>query len=425
MIKGIIKSDSGAPDATKPILAICGAGNAGHALAVVTSQRFGGSVYWLTGSEEKAETLSNSVFSDEGLQSAGVISGRADRIARISADPAKIIPEADIVLIAVPAFAHAIVLEQIAPHLAPDATLGVLPSRSGCEFEVAAALGDTKSMRGRTIFGLQTLPWSTRVQEIGKRVHFGALKARVLLATMPSSHAPRTARLLTRLLGTQFVATSNFLNMTLGNPGQIIHPGLMYGFFGGWSGRPYSDSEIPHFYADADDRIGAFVEELSLDVLRVARRIEVLARGAIDLSGVLSVHDWLRISYPTQTQDLRSVATCFRTGPLQHRRAPMVESEPGSFVPDFRYRYLGEDVPFGLAVTRAFAEIAKIRTPAIDAVLSWSQEKLGKEYLVDGEMKGADAQSLPIPQNHGIDSIESLVEWYAPRRPVPQIASAP
>jgi hypothetical protein len=400
---------------SKPILAICGAGNAGHALAVVTSQRFDGDVYWLTGSEDKAVALNQSVFSEDGLQSAGVICGRADRIRVISADPAEVVPKADIVLIAVPAYAHAIVLRQIAPHLAPSATLGVLPSRSGFEFEVASALGN-KSVLGRTIFGLQTLPWSTRVQEVGKRVHFGALKAEVLMATIPSPHAPKMARLLTDLLGTEFVPTPNFLNMTLGNPGQVIHPGLMYGFFGAWNGETYADSEIPHFYADADDRIGTFVESLSNDILNVARRIELLTRGALDLSGVLSVHDWLRISYPTQTQDLQSVATCFRTGPLQHRRAPMIETEPGRFVPDFRYRYLGEDVPFGLAVTRAYAQLAGVRTESIDAVIEWAQEKLGTQYLVDGKLEGPGAQSLPIPQNYGLRTVEELRDWYAPRR---------
>jgi hypothetical protein len=373
-------------------------------------------VYWLTGSQEKAAQLNDAAFAHDGLQSAGVISGRADGLRLISANPAEVIPNADIVLLAVPAFAHAIVLEQIAPHLADDALLGVLPSRSGFEFEVTSILAKAKSRHKGTVFGLQTLPWSTRVQEVGKRVHFGALKAKVLLATMPAGHAPRIARLLTRLLGTQFVATPNFLNMTLGNPGQVIHPGLMYGFFGAWDGQPYTDSEIPHFYADADDRIGAFVDELSCDILRVARRIEVLARGAIDLSGVLSVHEWLRISYPTQTQDLHSTATCFRTGPLQHRRAPMKERAPGEYVPDFHYRYLGEDVPFGLAVTRAFASIAAVETPAIDTLLRWAQEKTATQYLVDGELIGASTAALPIPQNHGVDSIDALVQWYAARR---------
>lgn len=415
MIRGILQNGSEDRNSSKPVLAICGAGNAGHALAVVASQRFDGDVYWLTGSEEKAAQLNHSVFSEDGLQSSGVISGRADRVRLISANPAEVIPNADIVLIAVPAFAHAIVLRQIAPYLSRNAILGVLPSRSGFEFEVAAVLAEC-STKPRTIFGLQTLPWSTRVQEVGKRVHFGALKAKVLMATMPAPHGPRTARLLTRLFGTEFAATPHFLNMTLGNPGQVIHPGLMYGFFGTWNGEQYSDAEIPYFYKDADDRIGAFVDELSNDILRVARRLEVLARNEIDLSGVLSVHDWLRISYPTQTQDLQSTATCFRTGPLQHRRSPMKEIAPGRFVPDFGYRYLGEDVPFGLAVSRAFAEIAGVETPAIDSVLRWTERHRGTQWLVDGEMKGADVHSLPIPQNSGIDSIGTLVDWYAPRK---------
>src|SRR5436190_16916447 len=37
----------------RPVLAICGSGNAGHALAVVASQNFDGDIDWLVGSEER------------------------------------------------------------------------------------------------------------------------------------------------------------------------------------------------------------------------------------------------------------------------------------------------------------------------------------------------------------------------------------
>src|SRR5437762_10974621 len=89
-----------------PVLAICGSGNAGHALAVVASQNLDGDIDWLVGSEEKADVLRRGVSAD-GLHSTGVITASAHRLRTISADPAQVIPNADMVMIAVPAFGHA------------------------------------------------------------------------------------------------------------------------------------------------------------------------------------------------------------------------------------------------------------------------------------------------------------------------------
>jgi hypothetical protein len=385
----------------KPVLAICGGGNAGHALAVAASRRLEHDIVWLVRSDEKAQLLRDGVFG-AGLHSTGAIEGRADRVRAISSEAAEIIPSADIVILAVPAYAHAPILRRIAPHLKGDALIGAVPTRGGFEFEVSHLVPGIEPNGERIVFGLQTLPWSTRVQEPGRRVNFGAVKAKVLMATRPAKHACRIGSMLTGLLGTEIAPTDSFLNMTLGNPGQIVHPGLMYGLFHSWNGKRYTEATIPRLYADATDEIGAFVERLSADAVAVAQEVESKSEGALDLSGVLPVLEWLRISYPTQTADISTVATCFRTGPIQARKAPTVEVAPDSFVPNFQYRYLSEDVPYGLAVTKAIAQLARVRTPAIDAVLRWAR----------GHGVGAGVQSLPIPQNYGIRGLQDLIEVY-------------
>src|SRR4029453_17785249 len=199
---------------------------------------------------------------------------------------------------------------------------------------------------------------------------------------------------------------------TLGNPGQFVHPGLMYGHFRFWEGEEYNDDSIPMFYADVTDNIGRIVEQLSYEATAVARAIEAQSRGVLDLSGVVPVHEWLQSSYSHVTADSTSVATCFRTGPIQARKAPMIEVGPGRFVPDFAYRYLSEDVPFGLVITRAIAELANVATPAIDEVISWAQSKMEKRYLTRGKLEGLDAKDLPIPQNYGVSTLADLIGWY-------------
>jgi hypothetical protein len=48
----------------------------------------------------------------------------------------------------------------------------------------------------------------------------------------------------------------------------------------------------------------------------------------------------------------------------------------------------------------------------IDEVLTWAQSALGRVYLADGGLMGADVAELPLPQNHGVRTVAELVEWY-------------
>jgi predicted dinucleotide-binding enzyme len=391
------------------VLTICGSGNAGHALAVVASQHHDGEIDWLIGSEEKAEVVRRG-FSSTGLRSTGVITGVAKGLRTISADPAEVIPGADMILIVVPAYGHANVLRRIGPYVSDTATIGCLPTRGGFEFE-AAALVPCAGGR-RRIFGLQTLPWSTRVITLGEVVNIGAAKAEVVLAALPADDTREVAARVGQVLGTQMVPVENFLALTLGNPGQYIHPGLMYGHFRAHDGEEYDETGIPMFYSHASDEMGRIVEGLSDDAIRIARAIEAQSGQTVDLRGVIPVHEWLRRSYAHVTDDMSTVATCFRTGPIQARKAPMAEVRPGRFMPDFAYRYMTEDVPYGLVVTKAVGELAGVETPMIDEVVTWAQSVTDRRYLVGGKLAGPDAKGLPIPQNHGISTPAELIEWY-------------
>jgi hypothetical protein len=91
----------------------------------------------------------------------------------------------------------------------------------------------------------------------------------------------------------------------------------------------------------------------------------------------------------------------------------MIEVGSGKFVPNFQYRYLTEDVPYGLVITRAFADLVSVETPTIDEVISWAQRVLNKVYLIGDRLEGPDMADLPTPQNHGIFSVDELIRWYS------------
>jgi predicted dinucleotide-binding enzyme len=391
-------------------LTICGSGNAGHALAVVASANFGGDIDWLVGSTQRAELL-REAMTPGGLHSTGAITASVNRIRTISPDPAAVIPDAGMVLIVVPAFAHAGVLRRISPYLGANTAVGCIPTRGGFEFESAHLTPEILGKRP-TIFGLQTLPWSTRITSVGKVVNIGAVKEEVVLAALPASEAPHLASALSTILATRVVTTDAFVGLTLANPGQFIHPGLMYGHFRSWQGEEYDTDAIPMLYAEATDEMGDLVERLSRESIAVADAIESQSASLLKPRHVLPVHDWLVKVYGHVTGDTSTVGSCFRTGPIRGRRAPTLELSPGKFIPNFGYRYLSEDIPFGLVTTRALAEIVHVATPVIDEVITWAQSVLQKGYLMGDSLVGPDARKLPLPQNQGVSSSSDLVAWY-------------
>ena len=125
---------------------------------------------------------------------------------------------------------------------------------------------------------------------------------------------------------------------------------------------------------------------------------------------VVNIHLWLLRRY---SHDISNKSTLYKAiqtnAAFQGIKHPVKTTEDGKFVPDFTHRYMTEDVPYGLVVIRGIAEIVGIQTPNIDKVLTWCQEKMGKEYLVNSKFQGKDIASSRAPQRYGFTSLESIL----------------
>lgn len=56
------------------------------------------------------------------------------------------------------------------------------------------------------------------------------------------------------------------------------------------------------------------------------------------------------------------------------------------------------------------AELAGVETPQIDTVLTWAQGAMGKEYLMDGKVCGADLPHTFAPQRFGFTRLQDIPE---------------
>jgi hypothetical protein len=385
-------------------ITICGGGNAAHTLAglMAAQQELRVNVYtpfseevrqWLQGTTARGGIT---VITPDGT-----LTGRPHRV---SAEPAAVIPGSRLVLLALPAFAHESTLRAIAPHLEDGVWVGVLPARGGFYWGARHTLGDKKDRV--TIFGLQTLPWACRIQQYGREVAILGTKAEVDLATYPSHYAGEIITLLNDLLRIRLRPIASFLSLTLADRGQIIHPGIMYGLFHNWDGRPYD--EAPLFYQGVTAATAGILQQLS-DEVQTVRAVLENRYPELDLTAVQSLDEWLLRSYGDMITDTSSLQSCFVTNrSYVGLRAPM-RPAGGGLVPDFQARYLAEDVPYGLVVTRGIAELAQVATPAIDRVITWAQAGLEKKYLVKGKLKGRDVVASRAPQPYGFEKLDDVI----------------
>jgi hypothetical protein len=381
-------------------ITICGGGNGAQTLVPIAVKNLGCKVDIYAPFGDEANQLQAGVDDHGGIAVTGAVQVKA-KPHRISNNPAEVIPGSDVVVLVIPAFAHESTLRQITPFLDIGASVGAIPSRGGFGYCASQVLREGER-NDVVLFGVQTLPWACRIREYGEVVHVLGVKKVVDAATKPASKIEQIAPLLERMLGLSVDTSASLLALTLANTGQLIHPGIMFGLFAGWDGVPLSASEVPFFYHGISEEGAKMLGDLSDEIQLIRARLE----PALDLSTVRTLKTWLLRSYGDAISDPSSLWRAFTSNrAYDGLKAPMREVGPGQFVPDFQARYLTEDVPFGLVVSRAIADLKGVETPTIDKVIAWAGDRLGKDYL------GQNFKESRVPQKYGLNNIEALIAF--------------
>lgn len=391
---------------------ICGGGNGAHCLSALAASRDNVNVHVMTLFQDEAERWENilkatdlkiSVTNNDGSQSEIV-----SKPTLITKDPAKAVEGVEIVFLVVPAFAHAQYFSTMAPYLKPNTLIVGLPGQAGFEFQCRSMLGDLASTC--TIASVESLPWACRILEFGKLVQILGFKESLGMSFISGQNCklPFSANeAVQEILGLKpkLQPIQNYIAVNL-MAKSIIHPPIMYGKWGTWDGNPVP--EKPLFYQGVDERQADLLSKVSDEVVATAKHLEKVKEG-IDMSEVIHIFDWYKLYYRDQVSDKSSLMMAMRTNKaydgLLH---PMAPAEDGGFVPDFTYRYMAEDVPFGLVVMKGIAEIAGVATPTIDKIVNWAQQRLGKEYIVGSNLTGKDIGSARAPQSYGLKTLEQL-----------------
>lgn len=367
-------------------IAICGGGNVAHVLAGLLSQRKELEILVLT---RKPDLWGDSirVLDDQGRSTTG-------RPHLISSQAGEVIPKADIVILALPAYARAAVLKTIAPHLTGNVWVGSFPGSGGFDWLAQKALQGTSA--NVSIFGAQRVPYISRIIHYGREVFGSPKKEGIAIAAIPQNRSSEISSILEDLLQMPVNCLNNFLEITLATSNPILHPARMYTLFGDYEAGMYWHEPIL-FYEGWDDAASELLIRMDREVHNIFSRIP------LDLSYILPLLEHYGVRNAQELTRKISSIPSFKEIPT-----PMLETENG-FIPDFQSRYFTEDIPFGLLIIKGVAAITGTATPVIDTLLTWAQEMMHKEYIVDGKLRGKDIAEPPIPQNAGIVTTTELV----------------
>ncbi len=392
---------------------ICGGGNGAHVWAGIAASQPGVEVRVLTIFADEAERWNNIMKENDftvTCHSKGEEPKKlSNKPTKVSKDPATVMDGIDIICFAVPAFAHAGYLEALKPFVRPGLVLAGVPGNAGFEFAIRGIWG-TVALQC-SILSFESLPWACRILEFGKSAEVLGTKGALLGAVTVGSTAPSMdpTAMLQATLGPlpKLTTTGHLLGITLMGTNGYLHPSIMYGKWHDWDGKPQDENSL--FYHGLDQVSADLLSGVSDEVVATAKAI-MQQRPHVDLNNVSHIYQWYLRCYSDDIEIKTSLFTCIQTNRaykgLTH---PMEKNADGKFMPNFKYRYLTEDIAYGLLVMRGIATIAGVTTPNMDKIIMWAQSCLGQEFLKDGQMKGKDIEKTRCPQKYGLNELDQIL----------------
>ena len=320
-----------------PQVAVLGAGNGAHAFAGDLARRGYAVRLYNKFVHEIADLQAAG-----GVRLEGAVEGWGP-LKLVTTEIAPVVAEADIILVVVPAIAHAFMAEACAPYLRDGQVILLNPGRTGGALEFRNRLLGL-GVKARVIVAeAQTLLFTCRISGPA-RVRVTTIKRQTPVAALP---ARDTAAALAALqpLYPQFVAARDVLETGLDNIGAIFHPTTVV------LSVTRIESGVPfEFYRGMTPSLVRFMEIIDAERLAVARAFDVQA---------ISACDWLARSYEGVRGD-----TLFER----------IQSNPayaGIAAPrNLETRYVLEDVPTGLVPIVSLGRLAGLEMPASSGLVN-------------------------------------------------------
>lgn len=383
-------------------ITVCGCGNGAHACAALLSSK-GYIVNIYSPLVSEIDNFRKAYHDGGGLSLyANEKFENSLKLNSITSNPQEVIPSSSLIIVIVPAFAHRNIISNIKKYIPKSCKVIFIPSRGGLEFEINLL------MQGVEVVAFQTLPWACRTLKFGSSVEIKGSKDVMQASTIAREFSQETLKLIEELFSLKIDVVKSMITLTLSNIGQIFHPGIMYGLFKNDPFVYFEDDDIPLFYQSVNEEIAGILNAISEEIHEVAYKLSIINQD-VEYDKVLCIEDWLKNSYGSLIKDNSSLERMFCSNEAyQGLKVPVVKLNNGLNAPDYKCRYIREDVPYGLLVTKSLADLVDVEVPMINEVIDNLGGWTGYDYIgsLNNARRLCDKSRLPV--FYGINTVSEL-----------------
>jgi len=350
-------------------LAVLGVGHGGKAMAADLAAR-GFSVNLYNRSPEHIEAITTRQGIELELEDGTHVFGTLNVV---SEQMGEVLEGADLIMVVVPAYAHADIAHRCAPHLRDGQMVVLNPGRTGGALAFRKVLKDARCTADVVIAEASTLLFASRSTGPAQARIFRR-KNSVPLAALPATRTEEVLDILQEIYP-QFIGVPNVLYTSLDNMGAVFHPTLTL-LNAGWIEKTSGDFQ---FYIDG-------VTPSTARVLEVMDRERITVAAALGVR-VRSALDWLSNAYSATGNDLFEA---MHDNPgYQGIRAPR----------SLRHRYIFEDVPFSLVPIADLGRHFGVGVRATDSIIQLASVTHGTNYLRRGRtVEKMGLHGLRVPE---------------------------
>lgn len=283
-------------------------------------------------------------------------------------DSAKELAEADVIVLALPAYGHRFVLDALIPHLGARHSVIISAHLSFAALYLAKKLAE----RGIEI---PVTAWSTTILTCKPRAentfNIGAIRAKVDMATVPARLAGEAYATCVSLFGNMFDLKDDILTIALSNLNPQDHMGIAL-----CNLSRIERAEDWGQNTNVTPAIGRFLEALDLERLSIASGFGKTVR---------STFDHFRLSFNITGQSVSEISQV------------MVERGSDPAGPrSLETRYVLEDVPFGLIPTLLLARLAGVSAPLHESGINILSACYSRDFLNENDLL-AELGALDLP----------------------------
>lgn len=313
---------------------------------------------------------------------------------KVETDLKTAISNSDYVFCTYPAFLRKQFIEDSKQYYSNGCKLGFLPGYGGAEY-MCKELVD----KGITIFGLQRVPFIAR-QTDKKIASCLSRKNEIFVASIPKKKTEEICNELENLIKIPAIALNEYLAVTLVPSNPLLHLCGVYNVFKDYNEGDYFNEQLM-FYDEWNDETSELLLKYDEELQEICSKMKPL-----NLEEIVSLKTYYESPTPeAMTKKLQSIEA------FKVVKVPLIE-ENDKYYPNFNSREFLEDFPYGIAIIKYFAILTNVKTPAIDKILKFYENKQGIIYFNEDNTPGKDFKNTGIPANFGLVDLKSIINYY-------------